>query len=173
MLREKVRRCARRARAAERPESAPLAHTPRYGNHTVGSKRRRKPTRRSPLETRLRVGRARSKRHNPEPNSARSAIISRRLYPSDSASKTANERRSWHRQPFPAKHGAARGVLACQDSPVWPKPPAPRSVSSRLDTGSTCTSTKRLTTSCATRIPRSTVNAALPRLTRSTCTSPR
>src|SRR5207237_1249037 len=57
--------------------------------------------------------------------------------------------------------------------PVWPKPPVPRSVVSRSSTSINRTGGTGSTSNWATRVPRSTVKSARPRLISGTCTSPR
>ena len=65
----------------------------------------------------------------------------------------------------------ARGPAAPR--PLWPKPPSPRSVGSRLATSSHSARATGAITSCAMRSPRSIVNALSPALQTITFTSPR
>jgi len=66
---------------------------------------------------------------------------------------------------------ALQTPLKC--TPVEPKPPLPRSVSGRVSTTSTSPTWVGVSTSCAKRVPASSVNGSLPKWISKTFTSPR
>ena len=83
-----------------------------------------------------------------------------------------------HREPGDEHAGQApiqawqQGSRVVQWLPEWPKPPAPRWVSSKVSTMSKCACTTGTSTSCAMRSPMAMVKGVWPRFQHDTISSP-